>query len=462
MKFVKRKFKFEPARSEADMKRIVKSLEDRRQNAEIKRIKGDLKEAQQDAKELKKEQRQLAKEQRLARTYLDTDMMDITNTDPKIYDKLLYLSKNHPKEFRELMNTKMLSGMQKQLNHYNNKVSNIGAMPELIAGNEEAVEGWVDEVNKHIRHLKQSGTPMNQIIQSLPPLMRAMPQLVKGSRGHKKFNQKMDRIGLDIHLTSNQFEIVKKYVIPNNPSPASAPPPAPLRSSPVRSSPVRSSLRDPTSTPVHSSLPSPIVKQVEQHAEKVVKDILAENAVEGRTKQRQKLESVASANNIEIEYKGKKSVEQAATAVRFGLQEKMKSGLHDLLTDGDLSPGIITPSKLMQVLKVPEKPSKLPQEIPIDVLNSMIEVHQSPYLSVLPPSSGHGLKGGKLISTGVKELKNRLKILIGEINAGNRSAPELKAEISEIIDFLYAKKKISSEAHKSIVNLLGLKYFMNV
>lgn len=67
---------------------------------------------------------------------------------------------------------------------------------------------------------------------------------------------------------------------------------------------------------------------------------------------------------------------------------------------------------------------------------------------------GKGLSG-YIGGTIIKDVLKRFKILVGEAASGN-SSPEIKAEIYDIIDFLYKNKKIKKPEHNKIVRAFQL------
>lgn len=110
-----KKYKFVPAKNQAELKDLIAQSQKIKQMAETQRISNEMKEATTDAEEAKKKKKEHEKEVRLARNYLNTDVLDTSGTNLKLYDELVKLSETHPKQFQELMNTNLLSGMKKKL-----------------------------------------------------------------------------------------------------------------------------------------------------------------------------------------------------------------------------------------------------------------------------------------------------------------------------------------------------------
>jgi len=467
-----RKFKFvKPViKNPRDQKELIKEINKIKADEEVKRIKTEMIKANEDLNDYTKKKRDEEKDERLVRSYFDKNIMSTTELGPEQYDKLIELSKANPKAFREMMDNKILRGMDKQLDAYKRvKQSTISyeqyknTMDEVESAN--LLDTIVKQTNDQVTKLeKDTNLTTVQIVEAIPNLKEFILDNVVDEEGDYNTTQDINKIlsesGFKFlvrpqHLKILQSEYVKTRKADDDRQ-REQEKQAILENQKKRNIPDDKHIED----AIHYRLTfasedeakeryDELKKEInerEQQLTKQFKDDIRDTIIQriitnGQEKPKAKLDNVVDL--IESAKKGryvnimKKHIEEYAFLLGHDISkvptlEKKVNKLIDLQIKEELGP-----------------------------IRKELEVIHDKY----PTFKGHGTKrqtrrGGRIITSSISDLKKRLKILMGEVNAGNKKNPILKAEIAEIIDFLYQKKHLTREAHKAVTKMLSLHKFV--
>lgn len=461
-----RKFKFvKPViKNPRDPKELIKEINKIKADEEVKRIKTEMMKTNEDLNDYQKKKRDEEKDERLVRSYFDKNIMSTAELGPEQYDKLIELSKTNPKAFREMMDNKILKGMDKQLDVYKRaKQDQISYRQLQSAVNEKEhsklFSQFVKQTNAQTERLtKDTDLTGLQVIEALPVLreyimknMFIFDDKINSERPRtlKELNELLSEDGFEYIVRGHVFrplqeEAMKEYVKTNREA----------------------------KKVVKIEQAREINKEVRENEENQREEKRKEREANKRQKEFQELTEEIEQTRLNIETELAELIYDDASKIDDIYKIDSFDGKEKKEQRKELYKALKNYAK-QQKVTVPNFSEKGSYQEKISALvDSVIRKQARPHVDKLynlrhkyPAEFKKDInlfkkRGGRIISNSIKDLKTRLKILMGEINAGNKKNPILKAEIAEIIDFLYQKKHLTREAHKAVTKMLSLHKFV--
>lgn len=405
-------YEFVKVRSPDDLKKLISRSQQIKQLQEHQRIKNLNKESVQRYKESKIKERAKQKEKALARRIFEESELENLGNDKykQIYQKLNSYSQIQPKQYRKLMNTDLMKGIEKKLEKFQTPIKpvNVSNMPDinefarLIAQSIPPPQIIQQPVQQPMMYFQQP-TPLMGVVPQPPPMM----SVVK-SQPPRPITKEEEVVEKQKSNQANMIAELMKALELRNIAKAKA---------------------------EQAQNEQQVVKPTdEEDLEEIFDDepdngtlLIDENQPVGTIK-----DDRLPPPPPRRPGRGKQPDEYIAA-------QNAHAKLNALLT---------LPNENKQDIDQAYKEYEEKRQLLEERIKKYMKARERKMARGQMSTIGH-TAGALMISPNVKDLKKSLKVLFGEIKAGNKSK-EIRNSIVEIIDYLYKHKNISRSEYKQL------------